>query len=230
MTPNPDSVVALTTALLLGKVSTRADDIRTSIVSSTSGIDNRTCAVLDALAALCVCEPKSEVIAIACRYKKPNTELIIAANNGQPSALTLKHLKSIWDSLSDISDRMISGKQLPTDPRVESPEFELTEGPGNTSLRKLLVDVYKHSYKLIQKRNANYLPILTIFDEQYRGWFKHNESMVGPAVAESKFRETFLQLEVLLAAITVMNKQLLALQNKDWIADVDEVDGLMKTW
>ena len=125
MTPNPDSVVALTTALLLGKVSTRADDIRTSIVSSISGIDNRTCAVLDALAALCVCEPKSEVIAIACRYKKPNTELIIAANNGPPSASTLKHLKSIWDSLSDISNRMISGKQLPTNPRVESPEFEL---------------------------------------------------------------------------------------------------------
>ena len=129
MTPNPDSVVALTTALLLGKVSTRADDIRTSIVSSTTGIDNRTCAVLDALAALCVCEPKSEVMAIACRYKKPNTELIIAANNGPPSASTLKHLKSIWDSLRDISDHMFSGKQSPTDPRVESPEFELTQGP-----------------------------------------------------------------------------------------------------
>lgn len=97
MSPNPDSVVALATALLLGKVSTRADGIHTSIVSSTSGIDNRTCAVLDALAALCVWEPKSEVIAIACRYKKPNTELIIAANNGPPSAPTLNHLKSMWN-------------------------------------------------------------------------------------------------------------------------------------
>lgn len=175
MTPNPDSVVALTTALLLGKVSTQADDIRTSIVSSRSGIDNRTCAVLDALAALCVCEPKSEVIAIACRYKKPKTELIVAANNGPPSASTLTHLKCIWDSLSDISDGMISEKQLPKDLRVESPEFKLPQSPG-----KLLVDVYKHSFKVMEKRNAKYLPIVKVFNEQHRGWFKHNESMVGP--------------------------------------------------
>lgn len=230
MTTNPDSVVALTTALLLGKVSTRADDIRTSIVSSTSGIDNRTCVVLDALAALCVSEPKSEVIAIACRYQKPNTELIIASNNGPPSASTLKHLKSIWDSLSDISDRMLSGKHLPPEPRVESPEFDLTQGPGNTSLQKLLIDVYKHSFKVTQKRNAKYLPIVKVFDEQYDGWIEYNKSLVGPAVAEWKFKETFLQFRVLLGALTSMNKQLLALQNKDWIADADEVDDFIETW
>lgn len=125
---------------------------------------------------------------------------------------------------------MISGKQLPTDPRVESPEFELTQCPSNTSLGKLLVDVYKHSFKMIQKRNAKYLPIVDVFDEQYHGWIDHNKSMFGPAVAEWKFSETFSQFEILLGAIDFMNKQLLALQNKDWIADADEVDGLMKTW
>lgn len=201
-----------------------------SIIFSTSGIDNRTCAVLDTLAALCIREPKLEVIAIACRYKKPNTELIIAANNGPPFASTLNHLKSILDSLDDISNRMISGKQLPTDSRVESPESELTQGPGNTSLHKLLVDVYKHSFKVIQNRNEKYLPIMKIFDEQYNSWIKHNKSMVGPAVAGWKFREISLQFEVLLGAFTFMNKQPFALQNNDWIADADEVDGLMKAW
>ena len=78
MSPSPDAVVTLTSAALLGSVSFRARDIRSTRDSSTLGFDNRTCAVLDALAALCVCEPSSDVIAIGCRYQKPNTELSIA--------------------------------------------------------------------------------------------------------------------------------------------------------
>lgn len=45
-----------------------------------------------ALAALCVCEHKSEVIAIGYSYQKPNAELIIASNNGPPTDSTLKHV------------------------------------------------------------------------------------------------------------------------------------------
>lgn len=125
---------------------------------------------------------------------------------------------------------MLSEKQLPTDPRVESPEFDLTQGPGNTSLRKLLIDVYKHSFKMTQKRNAKYLPIVKVFDKQYDGWIKYNKSMVGPAAAEWIFKETFLQFRVLLGVFTFMNKQLLAPQNKDWIADADEVDDFIEVW
>lgn len=33
-----------------------------------------------------------------------------------------------------------------------------------------------------------------------------------------------------MGAITFMNKQLLVFQNNHWIADADEVDGLLKTW
>lgn len=54
--------------------------------------------------------------------------------------------------------------------------------------------------------------------------------MVGQAVAEWKYEETFEKFKALLGAFTSMNKQLLALQNKNWIADANEVDYFLKTW
>lgn len=80
MTTNLDPVVALTVGLLSGSVSTQACDIHLSKVSAdpNSAFYHRTCAVFDVLAALCVCELKSDVIAIGCRYQKPETELFIA--------------------------------------------------------------------------------------------------------------------------------------------------------
>lgn len=84
MNPSPDTVVTLTSAAPLGSVSFRAHDIRSTRHSSKLGIDNRTWGVIDALAALCICEPSSDVIAIGCRYQTPNTELIIASKNVPP--------------------------------------------------------------------------------------------------------------------------------------------------
>ena len=138
MTTNPDTMVALTAALLSGKVSTRAGDICSSIVSSnpTSGLNH---AVLDALAGLCVCEPESEAIAIGYRCKKPNAELIIASNNGPPPDLTLKHLQNIWELLLDLSA---------TNPSVN--QFDMTHNLGDPSFHKLFIDVYKHSFKVAQ--------------------------------------------------------------------------------
>ncbi len=118
MNPSPDTVVTLTSAALLGSVSFRAHDIRST---RHSGIDKRTWGALDALAALCVCEPSSDVIAIGCRYQTPNTELIIASKNGPPSEKTLKHLNNVWELLSSILGRKYFGETLSTDPAVDSP-------------------------------------------------------------------------------------------------------------
>ena len=63
MTADPNTVVALTSALLQGSVSSQSGSIR-STQNSSDGFENRTSAILDALAALCVREPKPEVIAI----------------------------------------------------------------------------------------------------------------------------------------------------------------------
>lgn len=89
MTAGSNSVVALTSAFLYGSVSTQSGSICSTknSLDPTSGFESRTCAVLDALAALCVCEPRSEVVAIGCRLTEPTVELIIASNNGPPPNL-----------------------------------------------------------------------------------------------------------------------------------------------
>ena len=138
MIPDLDPVVALASSLLSGSGSTQASNIRSSQVSSdpTSGFHHRTYAVLDALAALCVRKPSSDVIAIACRFHKRNTELIIASNNGPPPSSTLKHLENLWYILREISDdHMVSGKgkDSSTDERVESPEYDMTQSFGGVS-------------------------------------------------------------------------------------------------
>lgn len=47
---------------------------------------------------------------------------------------------------------------------------------------------------------------------------------------EWQYEETFEQFTVLMGAFTSMNRQLLALQNKDWVADANEVDNFIETW
>lgn len=47
---------------------------------------------------------------------------------------------------------------------------------------------------------------------------------------EWKYKETFKQFELLTAAITFMNKKLLVLQNKAWVANAKEVEECIETW
>lgn len=234
MTTDLDPVVALAAALLSGSESTRAGLIRSSKASSnsTSGFNSRTCAVLDALAALCVREPKSDVIAIGCRYQKPSTELIIASNDGPPPELTLKQLGSIWRLLQDISNRMLSGNEVSIDERAESPEFDISQSYGDTTFHTLFIEIFKHSFMLAQKRSRKYMPVLEAFDQQYSRWIAHKESMdcQQQALAEWKHKETFEQFRVIISALASMNQQLVALQNKAWVADSKEMEHLISTW
>ena len=234
MIPDLDSVVALAAGLPSGSVSTQASNIRSSQVSSdpTSGFHHRTCAVLDALAALCVREPSSDVIAIACRFQKRSTELIIASNNGPPPSLTLKHLESLWYILRDISDHMLSGKEPSTDERIESPQFDITQGFGDVSFQKLFKEIFHFSFQKVQKREAKYWPIVKAFNKQYSSWLAHQESMrlQGRAAAEWKFGETFKQFRTWLGALSIMKKKLIALESKAWVPDPNEVDSLIETW
>ena len=231
MTTDLDPVVALAAALLS---ESESGHIRSSKASSdsTSGFHGRTCAVLDALAALCVREPRSDVIAIGCRYQKPNTVLIIASNDCPPPELTLKHLESIWGLLCDISNRMLSGKGYSTDERAESPEFDIIQGHGDTTFHKLFIEIFKDSFMVAQKRSDKYMPILEAFDQQYSRWIAYKESMVcqEQALAEWKYEETFKQFRVVVSALNSVNVQLVALQNKAWIADANEVENLIETW
>lgn len=234
MIPDLDPVVALATGLLSGSVSTQASSNRSSQVSPdpTSGFHHRTCAVLDALAALCACKPSSDVIAIACRFHKQNTELIIASNNGPPPSSTLKHLENLWYILREISDHVVSGKDSSTDERVESPQFDITQSFGDVSFQKLFKEIFHFSFQKIQKREAKYGPIAETFNQQYSRWFAHQKSMgfQGRAAAEWRYEETFDHLRIWMEALKVMNKKLITLENKAWVLDPNEVDSLIETW
>lgn len=169
MNPDLDPVVALTADLLSGSESTQARNIRSSQVSygTTSWFHHRTCAIFDALAALCVCETSSDVIAIACCFYKQSTELIIASNNGPPLSTTLKHLENLWYIIRDILKYVPFRKELSTDERTESPAFDISEGFGNIFFQQLFKEVFHFSFRKVQKREAKYELIVKAFTQQY---------------------------------------------------------------
>lgn len=171
MTADSNKVVSLTAALLSGNVSTQSAGIRSSKIfrNQTSGLGHRTCAVLDALASLCVREHKSEVISIACRCNEPYAELIITSNNGPPPDATHIHLERIWTSLQAMSNRSHPGKKVPTDSHVKPPEFKITDSFNDTSLHTLFTDIFKHSFKVAGERFTKYWPVLEEFNKQYHG-------------------------------------------------------------
>ena len=123
---------------------------------------------------------------------------------------------------------MLSGKELSTDPRVESPQFDISDCYGDTAFQNLFIKVYKHSFKVIQRRLAKYVPVLEEFKKQYHAW-KGSTVRHGQAVPEWKFKETFEDFPFLIGAFDDMDKQLHALQEKAWVADTKDVDIFIKT-
>ena len=231
MIPDLDPVVALAAGLLSGSVSTQASNIICpSQVSSdpTSGFYQRTCAVLDALAALCAHKPSSDVIAIACRFHKQSTELIIASNNGPPPSSTLEHLENLLYILREFSDHVVSGKGKDS----STDEIDLTQSLGDVSLQKLFKEIFHFSFQKVQKREAKYGPIAKAFIQQYSRWLAHQKSMglQGRAQAEWRYGETFDYFREWMQASKIMNEKLIALENKAWVLDPNEVDSLIETW
>ena len=167
MTTDLDPVVALATAFLSGFQSIHAGLICSSKASSNFilGFHNRTCEVFDALATLCVCKPKLEVITIGSHYLKPTTELIIASNNGSPLELTLNYLRTIWRLLQVISSRMPSGNKIPIDKRGKSREFDFSKSHCNTTVHKLFNEIFKNSFMVAQKCSKKYIPIVNAFHQ-----------------------------------------------------------------
>ena len=161
--------------------------------------------------------PNRRSLPFGCRLTEPNVELIIASNNGPPAS-TRNHLKSIWKSLTTISNRKFSGAELSADLLTESPPFKVNS-VNNSSLNKLLIDVYKHSSKVVEKRHAKYWPIVEEFCNQYCGFIENEESLVshGKPVSEWKHKGLFEQFKILMGTITAMNKMLLKFRKNAWV-------------
>lgn len=130
------------------------------------------------------------------------------------------------------SDRMISGEQWSTNSSVERPQLDITQGYDDTSFPKLFIDVYKHSFRGLKSARQSIDLIVQTFIEQYNSWIACKNSMVShvQAVTEWKYEKTFEPFVLIMGAFTSMNKQLLALQNKAWVADANEVGHFIETW
>lgn len=83
---------------------------------------------------------------------------------------------------------------------------------------------------MAQKRYAKYWPIVEAFSKQYNGWRAYQKSLIGQAVAEREGRESFRKFKALIGALGSINKQLLALQDKDWVAETNEVAYFIENW
>lgn len=153
-------------------------------------------------------------------------------NNGPPPSSTLKHLENLWYILRDISKHVLPGKELSTDERTESPQFDISEGYGNVSFQQLFKEVFHFSLQKAQKRQAKYQPIVKAFIQQYDSWLTHQESMAlqGQAKAQWRHKETFEQFRLWVGALEEMNQKLNVLESKAWVSDPNEVDRLIEAW
>ena len=127
---------------------------------------------------------------------------------------------------------MLPGKELFTDERTESPQFDISEGYGNVFFQQLFKEVFQFSFQKAQKRQAKYQTILKAFLQQYDSWFTHQESMAlqGKAEAEWRHEEDFEQFRLWFGSLENMNKILHVLESKAWVSDPNEVDHLIKEW
>lgn len=73
-------------------------------------------------------------------------------------------MNSIWYMLRDILNHVLSGKEPSTDERVESPQFDITQGYGDVSFQKLFIEIFQFSFQKVQKHEAIYWPIVEAFN------------------------------------------------------------------
>lgn len=82
---------------------------------------------------------------------------------------------------------------------------------------------------IAQKRLKNYVPTLQAFNQQYacQKALKKYISYKQQVLAEQKYKETFQQFDLVVSTLSSMNKQLVVLQNKAWIANTKIMEHLI---
>lgn len=85
------------------------------------------------------------------------------------------------------------GKELTTDERAESSQYNITQVYGKISFQQLFIEILKHSFQMDQKRTTKYWPIMEAVRQQYSCWQAYQESMgnQGRAAAEWKDEKMF---------------------------------------
>jgi hypothetical protein len=150
---DPNTVVALASSSFKGTGRELHDNVH----------NEPTVPVLDALAELCVQNPKHDVIAIGLRLHLPAIQLLVATNDETPDTATIQHLNEIWSLLKKISDQHLAGKKI--DMEVDSRSIYRPTKEEQSLTNQLVRRVCQHSYLLFRKRHAKYL---TVIEDFYR--------------------------------------------------------------
>jgi hypothetical protein len=112
-------------------------------VSFTDKRSQRSKALLDALAAICISEPRKQVIAISLSFTSEGSILYIAENNGvSPEILT--HLASVFSRLKEIRSSLVSPLQE-MDEEMNAPQSDKAWSTTVSLESQLLGDIFRFS-------------------------------------------------------------------------------------
>ncbi|KAF8542618.1 hypothetical protein BDD12DRAFT_823914 [Trichophaea hybrida] len=141
------------------------------------GIDKRTAATLDAIAAIAVREPRGEVIAVGAQIQhspaiekhQGNFTLVIASNTKVPDD-TIDHLRAVWFRLEKLAQ--LHHKSRPLGSEYRRLDFVGTSPPSpldiDTEVAKehsqMVRDIYRHNFpKFLRRLNKSYVTTMHFF-------------------------------------------------------------------
>ena len=173
-----NAVVMLATTIFTSKTSSlEARSLRCSRASKLGGPDaalnERTVAVLDALAYVSVNKSSSLAVAISLTMKP--LQLVVSTNNKVPSTSILEHLDTICSTLQNISDAKFGtcsdpNSQSNADLREVSPAPDFFDENLESHYNNLFLQIYKYSHDRFQLKNKKRLEVIDGFRNQLTDW------------------------------------------------------------
>ena len=156
MSENPDAVVALT-ANIIGRSKPR-NSLRCVKPDRQHGIHP----VMDAIACICISEPRSSVVAVALKLSLPVVRFIVAANDRTNAPGIVSHLETVWNlmkSISDLTFLSLNTEAVDDDMKVDTPDRE------SNSIANLYASIYSYSRAAVLKRfNKHEARLLSLLD------------------------------------------------------------------
>ena len=191
-------------------------------------LHERTVAVLDALAAVCVNSSRS-VVAIGLTMKP--VQLVVATNNEVPSHTLVEHLKDTCSTLKTISDTKFSNTFPVATLRETSPELDLNDVKLEAAYHRFLLQSYKYSYDRMQKKHEKRWKIFEEFRSQCQDWVSRTTELQGTRIDEIEPHAIFfIDIKNFLSCNMALQKCLNNFYQSDWIMDREKMEVFKRTW
>lgn len=191
-------------------------------------LHERTVAVLDALAAVCVNSNRS-VVAIGLTMKP--VQLVVATNNQVLYNTLVEHLKDTCSTLKTISDTKFSNTFPVARLRETSPQLDLDDVNLEAAYHSFLLQSYKYSYDRTQKKHEKRWNIFEEFRSQCHDWVSRTTELQGTRIDEIEPHATFFND---IKDFRCFNMGLQDCLNNfcqsDWIMDREKMQYFKSTW